>query len=159
MMEWVKELLVKVSTPGDIASILLAGTVGFVVDAGLDPFDFLSGPQTGIVAAGLALGVKKVAEAEIDRRREVEKAKRERELLHDAAKRCREKADNLLKILNDDQGRQLAHRLRKAIQLHDQQIIPDEDLQVIVKQITAQLMSASPPPSHPQVPLQAQVAH
>jgi hypothetical protein len=62
-MEELGKLIGDVSSPGDLATVLLAGTVGFVIDAGLSVFGFLSPGQTGILAASSALGIKKAWQA------------------------------------------------------------------------------------------------
>jgi len=53
-----------------MATILIFGTAGFVVDAGLNVVGFLEPGYVGISAAAGALGVKKAAEAALGRRRE-----------------------------------------------------------------------------------------
>jgi hypothetical protein len=56
-------LLKQASNPADMAVVLLAGTVGFVADAGLNLIGFLSPGVVGIAAATSALGVKRGVDA------------------------------------------------------------------------------------------------
>lgn len=62
-MEHYKELLAQVSNPADLATILLSGVLGFVLDAGLDIANFMSASQSGFMAAAAALGLKKLVES------------------------------------------------------------------------------------------------
>jgi hypothetical protein len=67
MWEAAKALLEKASSPGDQATILLAGTLGFVLDAGLNVVGFLSPGYVGLTFATTALGAKKALEAKGNR--------------------------------------------------------------------------------------------
>lgn len=67
-------LLKQASGPGDIATILIAGTAGYVVDAGLNAVGFLEPGIVGVTAASAALGIKKTIDANRARARE-EKAR------------------------------------------------------------------------------------
>ena len=53
-----KDVILQAKTRGDIAIVLLAGTVGFVADAGLDFLNFIDPGQTGGVFSTSALGIK-----------------------------------------------------------------------------------------------------
>lgn len=68
MIEDLEELLKQVSDPADMAVLLLAGTAGFVADAGLNVIGFLSPGVVGIAAATSALGVKRSVDAWRQRR-------------------------------------------------------------------------------------------
>lgn len=57
------DLIDKASSPGDVATILLAGTLGFTLDAGLNIIGFFSPGHVGITFASTALGAKKAWEA------------------------------------------------------------------------------------------------
>jgi hypothetical protein len=54
-----KELFGKVSTPGDLATVLIAGTAGLLVDGALNAVGFLEPGEVGLSAAAGALGLKK----------------------------------------------------------------------------------------------------
>ncbi|HET7160591.1 MAG TPA: hypothetical protein VFI62_16445, partial [Burkholderiales bacterium] len=58
-----KQLLSTLTTPGDTATVLLAGTAGFVLDAGLNIVGFLEPGYVGFTFATTALGVKRAWEA------------------------------------------------------------------------------------------------
>jgi len=58
-----RALLGDLSGPGDMATVLLAGSLGFTVDAGLNAVGFLSPGNVGITAASASLGLKKGWEA------------------------------------------------------------------------------------------------
>ena len=58
-----QQILNKVSTPGDLATVLIAGTAGYIVDAGLNAVGFLEPGLVGAFSASGALGLKKSVEA------------------------------------------------------------------------------------------------
>ena len=70
----VSDLIEATSSPADLAVVLLAGTAGLVVDAGLGLIGLPSPALTAFACAGGALGLKKSADAYWDARR----ARRER---------------------------------------------------------------------------------
>ncbi|MGZ0147470.1 hypothetical protein ACXJJ3_10395 [Kribbella sp. WER1] len=59
MIDDLGKLLDKVSSPGDLAVLLLSGPLAFLLDAGLDVLPFLPPGYVAIVAASLSLGIKK----------------------------------------------------------------------------------------------------
>lgn len=59
----ISELFDQIASPGDAATVLLAGTAGLVADAGLNIVGFLSPGSCGVAAASTALGLKKAYEA------------------------------------------------------------------------------------------------
>jgi hypothetical protein len=65
------KLLDRVSSPADLAVILLAGPLAYVLDAGLDVIGFLPAGYVAIAAASVALGVKKIVEIRLVRRGQV----------------------------------------------------------------------------------------
>ena len=67
-MDGLGELLDRATGPGDLATILLAGTAGLVLDAGLNIVGFFSPAYVGLTFASTALGVKKAYEANANRR-------------------------------------------------------------------------------------------
>jgi hypothetical protein len=68
MIDDIKKLM-EGAGPADLATILVAGTAGFVIDAAFNPVGFLTAPNTGLVCASGALGVKKSIDAGLAKRR------------------------------------------------------------------------------------------
>jgi hypothetical protein len=56
------KLLDRVSSPADLAVILLAGPLAYVLDAGLDVIGFLPPGYVAVAVSSVALGLKKVVE-------------------------------------------------------------------------------------------------
>jgi hypothetical protein len=113
----------QVSSPGDAAVVLVAGTVGFLADAALNLVGFCSPGVVGATTAAAALGVKKSYEAE----RAVRRARREeRFALHRAAV--------AMTFLNQryPQGRE---RLRFDVALRQAGVIDDEQLSRCVDEV------------------------
>ena len=77
MLDNLDALLDKVTGPLDLAIVLIAGTTGFVVDAGLNAVGFLEPGAVGIGAATGALGVKKAIEAALIRGKAVSNAEKQ----------------------------------------------------------------------------------
>jgi hypothetical protein len=65
------KLLDRVSSPADLAVILLAGPLAYVLDAGLDVVGFLPPGYVAITAASVALGVKKLVEVRRTNRKQL----------------------------------------------------------------------------------------
>ena len=63
------DLLEHVASPADLATVLLSGTFGYILEVGLDLVVFLEPSVMGIMAATAALGLKKAHEALNNRRR------------------------------------------------------------------------------------------
>jgi hypothetical protein len=84
-MDAIDRILERASSPSDTATILIAGTAGFMLDAGLNVIGFLSPGHVGIAAASAALGVKKAIEAGVqpgrDRNRALTRARKLRAFL------------------------------------------------------------------------------
>lgn len=76
-----KSLWSQVTGPADAATVLLAGSLGFVLDAGLNVVGFFSPGTVGVTAAGAALGAKKGWEA---RRAHINAMKRAHKARHRA---------------------------------------------------------------------------
>lgn len=68
MIDDLGKLLDRVSSPADLAVILLAGPLAYVLDAGLDIAGFLPPGYVAITAASVALGLKKIVEVRRTRR-------------------------------------------------------------------------------------------
>jgi hypothetical protein len=63
MLDQWRTLLDRVTRPGDLATILVAGTLAYTFEAAYNPLGFFDAGQTGVAAASGALGVKKAVEA------------------------------------------------------------------------------------------------
>ncbi|TDD14150.1 hypothetical protein E1218_33510 [Kribbella turkmenica] len=63
-----EHLLNRVSSPADLAVILVAAPLAYVLDAGLDVIGFLAPGYVAISTASVALGLKKVVEVRLSRR-------------------------------------------------------------------------------------------
>ncbi len=110
-----KEILDQVSGPGDLATILIAGSVGYTLDAGLNFAGFMDPGVVGIIAASAALGVKKAIEAAQERRVHSAKATAERTriALDDQASR----AQRLVELFDSEGRTDLVARLKREILL------------------------------------------
>jgi hypothetical protein len=62
VIEDLGKLLDRISSPADLAVVLLAGPLAYVLDAGLDVIGFLAPGYVAITTASVALGVKKIVE-------------------------------------------------------------------------------------------------
>jgi hypothetical protein len=131
-----KELLGQVSTPADTATVLLAGSLGFLVDAGLNAVGFLSPGVVGVVSASTALGLKKSWEAAwMVRKRQYD--------AYRAANKAIRRADILLQFLHIEVHSPLADRLARGLEqelrLHRMGIVEDEALDVAVEYAVEEL--------------------
>jgi hypothetical protein len=125
-----KELFAQASSPGDTATILLAGTAGFVVDAGLNIIGFLSPGYVGVTSASAALGLKKAWEGG-------RAAKR----LRARAKKAVDRATALKDYL-DGQGRtDLVIMLDQQLALHEAGVINAESLDQATDSVVVRLRS------------------
>jgi hypothetical protein len=116
-MDW-KQILSKVSTKGDLATVLLAGTAGFVGDVALSLAGVISPGTCAVLAASAALGAKNGVQAGLDgrRARRTAIASREEQLrkthiaietlyeagLNGEALRLRKEVDLFMKGLSDE---------------------------------------------------------
>jgi hypothetical protein len=125
-----KAILERASGPGDLATVLLAGTAGFFVDAGLNVVGFLEPGLVGITAASGALGVKKAVEARL--------------LAVQAKQGERKRAARLLERLRRDANGVLADRLQREIELFDDGITGVEELRSRVDETLNEYRAAGP---------------
>jgi hypothetical protein len=129
MFEGIKDLLNKVETKSDLATVLIFGTSGFLLDAGLNVVGFLEPGLVGVAAASGALGIKKAAESALAKRSE-QKEKEKR--LDEETKRATE----LRALLGDDTTHQdLAQRLELELKLSESNIIDADALKTSVEDI------------------------
>lgn len=120
-MESIAELFEQVTSPGDAATVLLAGTLGLVADAGLNVVGFLSPGSCGVVAASTALGVKKGMEARRARGSELSPAQRATKILGLAV----------------ELGLADVSELKNAIELHEQGVLSDAALSLSADELLA----------------------
>jgi len=121
-----KALLAEVSTPGDMATVLLVGSAGFVVDAGLNAIGFLSPGAVGVTAASGALGIKKSYEAG-----------RKTRMARWQAQAAQERASKAMRYLERTNFSNGKIRLRAEIDLHRDGVTDDASLDLAVNEILA----------------------
>lgn len=114
-----KEILDRVTSPGDIATVLIAGVLGYTVDAGLNAVGFMEPGIVGNASALGALGVKKAWES----RWSAWKLRR-------SLGNVRERAVSLQTLLQDGGHRSLANRLALAVDVYDKKIHADPRLRL-----------------------------
>lgn len=139
MIQDIKELFGQASGPGDMATILIAGTAGYVVDAGLNLVGFLEPGFVGLFAATSALGLKKSWDA-----RRANGNSDVKEVVPSAMGR----GEGLLDILEREKGKgdrylELYHRLSEDVTYRRRRIITDESLGRTVDEVVDELRSLS----------------
>lgn len=77
MLDEFKDVLSKASSKGDVAVVLIAGTAGFLIDAGLNAIGFLEPGAVGVTFASGALGIKKGIEASTEKSRTKKRERKE----------------------------------------------------------------------------------
>jgi len=144
-----KELLDRASGPADMATILIFGTLGFVVDAGLSVHGVLSPGTVGIASASGALGLKKSVEAS------VRKTKTTRD-----EKSVPAKAESMIALLKARGQHGAATRLQDQLELYKKKIVDEKTLESQIK-IAADTYTAAayagPVPDGQPAPLAASV--
>lgn len=128
MIDSLSELFNRASSPGDLATLLLAGTAGFLVDAGLNAVGFLSPGAVGITSASAALGVKKSWEASNSRRRT---ARRLRQALS--------RAERLYAYLKQNGEDLLALEIQREVDLCREQISSENHLENTIDSVLERL--------------------
>jgi hypothetical protein len=125
-----KDVLDRVTSPGDIATVLIFGVAGYTIDAGLNAVGFMEPGIVGNASALGALGVKKAWESRW-------RAWQLRRSLRDV----RERAEHLRALLDDGGRRGLAIRMATAINVHDKKIhaAPAEKLQEEIELVLSEL--------------------
>ena len=120
-MDELKKAFEQISSAGDAATFLVAGTVGF----------FIGGLETGFLSGSGALGVKKGIDASLAkwRERKAQKQKPDKE---------RARAEKFLEMLSSnesDKRRQaIARRLKSDLELFASGIIEADDLKASVNE-------------------------
>jgi hypothetical protein len=132
MIQSVQDLFSQSTSKGDTATILIAGTAGLVVDAGLNLIGFLEPGVVGLGAASGALGLKKSWEANRAQRRAAKHGER-----------AVDRARALLAILREQQRSGLAAELEQELAYFEKDIIDDDGLDGAVR-ATLDKLRASP---------------
>lgn len=128
-MDELRKILEQVTTPVDIAVVLIAGVTGLVLDAGLNVVGFLEPGMAGVAAAAGALGLKKAAEASLAKRQE-RKAQRQQRSAE------QKRAAELQALLSkDEQHQALVQRLSRERELFELGIISVDDLKASVDEV------------------------
>ncbi|HEY3512166.1 MAG TPA: hypothetical protein VG502_07155 [Flexivirga sp.] len=123
MIDDLTKLLDRVSSPSDLAVVLIVGPLGFVLDAGLNVIGFLSPGYVGISAACIALGIKKSVDARLLRRDDRKALTRRQAQTRDRAVAFE---DRLRAV---DAPVALSRRMRDELALHERGITTDEQLE------------------------------
>lgn len=120
MLSDLRDLLKQTSEPSDIATILLAGTAGFVIDAGLNLVGFLEPGIVGLTFATTALGAKQAYAAASKNRKVRQAADRKRD------EQIR-KAKQLIEVFEGESRLDLAQAVRRELKLLESGAITGEN--------------------------------
>jgi hypothetical protein len=112
-------------TPGDAATALIAGTVGFLIDAGLNPIGFLTATETGFICASGALGLKKALQAGWTKLAERKKPDEE-------SARAKRVLEKLSSEESDKRCQALARRIKNDLEFFESGVITADDLKASV---------------------------
>jgi hypothetical protein len=125
------KLLDRVSSPADLAVVLLMGPLAYLLDAGVDVIGFLPPGYVAIITASFALGVKKTVELRTMPRRERRTAEaRRREVL--------ERATALeARIAKFDHPSDLMDRLRLELDLYEDGITSEAEFDAAFVEVLA----------------------
>lgn len=107
------KLLDRVSSPADLAVVLLSGPLAFLLDAGVDVIGFLPPGYVAIITASFALGVKKAVEIRTMPRRERRTAEARRREVRERAIALQERITRL------NHPSDLLDRLRLELDLYE----------------------------------------
>lgn len=132
MFEDFKDIMSKASSKGDVAVVLIAGTTGFLIDAGLNAIGFLQPGAVGITFASGALGLKRGIESITEKRRakKIEKQKQvnyKREI-EDKVEHLKTLLDNL----NDSTSKNI---LNEDFELYNLGLLSMEDFEASLSKI------------------------
>ncbi|MFF0345979.1 hypothetical protein [Kribbella sp. NPDC004875] len=116
MIDDLGKLLDRVSSPVDLAVVLLSGPLAFLLDAGFDLVPFLPPGYVAVVVASFALGVRKVVEARLTPLREQRDGDKRRQ-------QVRARADALRPRVVTTR---LGARLEQEVELYDAGITTEE---------------------------------
>ena len=141
----VKDVLSQATSKSDVATILLAGTAGFIADAALGFGDVFSPGIAGCLSVCGALGIKRAWESVVERR--LERLKRtisEEMALEQAAtdhRKVQSQWRDLFDLLMQYQENDLADRLMRDLSLFRRDLITSDDLQSGLNDVVAEFRS------------------
>ena len=121
----IKDILGDLTSPGDTATVLLAGTVGFVLDAGLNVAGFLEPGYVGFTFASSALGLKRAWEANWGRKRALENHR----------KAVKEKGQRIRAFMTKVGRNDLAQEIDRELLLLDAEAHTPERAEQLITQI------------------------
>ncbi|MEU4338939.1 hypothetical protein AB0F59_30535 [Micromonospora lupini] len=152
MFDSVNDVLDRVSSPGDMATVLLAGTAGFLVDAALNLVGFLSPGAAGIAAASAALGLKKALEAGRGRHAETKR------VAFGKAEAIR-RGEALREVLRGSDRFDLQRRLFRATTLYEAGALSDVRLQDEYNFVVSEIMDVDIEEQHQRVDIKERLGH
>ena len=129
MLEELKTVLGKAETKGDVAVVLGAGTVGFVVDALASVHGVFSPGTVGALSATGALSAKKGWEARREAKRAQVVAAKALKNVHEA----RARAERLVEHFARREYNEGVRVLTEQLALRQQNLIDDEELEQAVE--------------------------
>lgn len=129
MFEDFKDILSKTSSKSDVAVVLIAGTTGFLIDAGLNFIGFLQPGAVGVTFASGALGIKKGIEAFTEKKKI---KKLEAKKLEEEKNELQTRIRQLLQLLKDETSIEI---LEEDYKLYNLGLLSKEDLEVSVAKI------------------------
>jgi hypothetical protein len=128
MLDTIKEVFDKAETKSDVATVLIFGTAGFVLDAGLNIVGFLEPGLVGVAAASGALGIKKTWESAFAKRR----ARKEEE---EQRKKEITRAESLLELLSQHQHEDLTKRFKEEVEFFKKEIISIDEFRASINEV------------------------
>lgn len=132
MFENLSDLLSKASTKGDVAVVLVAGTAGLLLDAGLNIIGFLSPGTVGVTFATGSLGLKKTVEAAFAKKIA---RKQENEQNKSIADHLDNRINIALRFLKEKNNEKAIKILEQDYQLYKSNLLSKEDFENCLKKI------------------------
>lgn len=141
-----QDLLGRVTSPGDMAAILLGGAAGYTLDAALNVAGFFEPGICGAVTASGCLGAKKFLEAQVATFRSYRAGRRESEQRALDAGRALQRTQVPLEavdrawalvdhILDAGGDAKLAERLQQELKLHKAGITNEQSLDEVIEAV------------------------
>lgn len=121
MIDDLRGVLESISDPADLAVVLICGTAGFLVDAGLNAVGFLEPGYVGMTAATGALGLKKGIEIGFSKIRQ--------------GKRERRRAASLIELLEEEGHHALVYRLQRDLELFESGVVDVDSFRANVTEV------------------------
>lgn len=136
MFEDFKDVISKASSKGDVAVVLIAGTTGFLIDAGLNAIGFLQPGAVGITFASGALGIKRGIEAMTEKKRAKKIEKQEQD---NDKKQMEDKVENLKKLLHKLNDNDPQETLDKDLELYNLGLLAKDEFETSLSQIVERI--------------------